>query len=113
MDPPDRRDLQVTAALHRQRRFFAGGGNPDQGEFGGLRFYVGKASAIQHDLIRAAEELSYRTCETCGAVGQLYDKAISSPPNAPHMRLRAASRRFQRCFAPHHGHGAGERRKGR
>lgn len=41
-------------------------------KFGGLRFYVGEASAIQHALTRFAEGLSYRTCETCGAVGQLY-----------------------------------------
>lgn len=43
-------------------------------KFGGLRFYVGKAHAVQHAVIRFAEGLSYRTCETCGAVGQLYDK---------------------------------------
>lgn len=40
-------------------------------KLGGLRFYVGEASAIQHALIRFAEGLSYRICETCGAVGQL------------------------------------------
>ncbi|GAA5007399.1 hypothetical protein FNZ56_04145 [Pseudoluteimonas lycopersici] len=41
-------------------------------KFGGLRFYIGQASASQHALIRFAEGLSYRTCETCGAVGELY-----------------------------------------
>lgn len=56
-------------------------------KFGGLRFYVGKAHVIQHALIRFAEGLSYRTCETCGAVGQLYNKdhrySTKCPEHAP------------------------------
>lgn len=43
-------------------------------KLGGLRFYIGSARVTQHALIRFAEALSYRTCETCGGVGQLYDK---------------------------------------
>ena len=42
-------------------------------KLGGLRFYVGIAHAAQNALIRGAEDLSYRTCETCGAVGHLYE----------------------------------------
>ena len=40
-------------------------------KLGGLRFYVGTAHVSQHALIRFAEDLSYRICETCGATGQL------------------------------------------
>lgn len=42
-------------------------------KFGGLRYYIGgvppdKYDAI-HSLIRAAEALSFKTCDTCGAPG--------------------------------------------
>jgi hypothetical protein len=43
-------------------------------KLGGLRFYAGPASATQHALIRFAEALSYRACQTCGGMGQLYNK---------------------------------------
>ena len=36
-------------------------------KFGGLRFYIGAASSEVHDLIRIAEDLSYKTCEICGS----------------------------------------------
>lgn len=40
-------------------------------KFGGLRFYVGAASDEMHDLITQAELKSFRTCEQCGAPGEL------------------------------------------
>ena len=58
----DRRGApQVTACQIKQK-------------LGGLRFYAGKASEVQHAQIRFAEAHSYRACETCGAMGQLYDR---------------------------------------
>lgn len=40
-------------------------------KFGGLRVYVdGPAGDVIHSLIRAAEDLSWRTCESCGAAGE-------------------------------------------
>ncbi len=39
-------------------------------KFGGLRCYVGEASAECHSRIRAAEVESMRTCEVCGAEGK-------------------------------------------
>jgi hypothetical protein len=41
-------------------------------KFGGLRFYcAGKRAGELEDLIRAAEAESYKTCEDCGASGQM------------------------------------------
>ena len=40
-------------------------------KFGGLRFYIGSASDVVHDIINRYEELSYNTCETCGEKGEL------------------------------------------
>lgn len=44
-------------------------------KFGGLRFYVNRASDLQHGLIRFAELMSYKTCEVCGSMqgAQLYE----------------------------------------
>jgi hypothetical protein len=39
-------------------------------KFGGLRFYTGETTEDMETLITAAESESYRTCETCGAVGK-------------------------------------------
>jgi hypothetical protein len=41
-------------------------------KFGGLRFYVDRASDKHYDYITFAESMSYRTCEECGAPGQRY-----------------------------------------
>ena len=56
-------------------------------EFGGLSFHVGPAYAAQHALIRFSEELSYSSCETCDAIGQLYKRGYwfttRCPTHAP------------------------------
>lgn len=56
-------------------------------KFGGLHFYVGKAHVTQRAAIRFAEGLSYRICETSGAVGQLYVRdywySTKCPEHAP------------------------------
>lgn len=39
-------------------------------KFGGLRFYVGEATAEMYELISAAEERSFSICELCGAPGE-------------------------------------------
>lgn len=36
-------------------------------KYGGLRFYVGAASSVQHGVISFAESLSYHICEMCGS----------------------------------------------
>ena len=40
-------------------------------KFGGLRFYVHGGSEHLHELIDAAELLSYKTCETCEDPGSM------------------------------------------
>jgi len=40
-------------------------------KFGGLRVYMHKSTNEIHNLIDAAAELSFKTCETCGQPGQL------------------------------------------
>lgn len=40
-------------------------------KFGGLRFYVDGGDDVVYELIRAAEELSYDTCEFCGSNQQI------------------------------------------
>jgi hypothetical protein len=40
-------------------------------KFGGLRFYINSASDEVHKRIEIAENLSYKTCETCGEKGEL------------------------------------------
>jgi len=40
-------------------------------KFGGLRFYVGQAPDIVHDIIAKAESESLKTCERCGEPGTL------------------------------------------
>ena len=44
-------------------------------KFGGLRFYVNRASNEQYSLISFAERMSYKTCEVCGSMQgtQLYE----------------------------------------
>jgi len=39
-------------------------------KFGGLRFYVGSAPDDVQDFIAEMEEISYTTCEECGAPGK-------------------------------------------
>jgi len=39
-------------------------------KFGGLRFYVSKATERQRGMIQLASALSERTCECCGAPGR-------------------------------------------
>ena len=41
-------------------------------QFGGLRFYVNRATDKHWNFISFAESMSYRTCEECGAVGKTY-----------------------------------------
>ena len=41
-------------------------------KFGGLRFYVDRATEQHYDFISVAESMSYRTCEECGAPGKRY-----------------------------------------
>ena len=41
-------------------------------KFGGLRFYVDRASDKNYNYINFAESMSYRTCETCGKPGTYY-----------------------------------------
>jgi len=41
-------------------------------KFGGLRFYVDRASEENYNYINFAECLSHQTCEECGAPGQTY-----------------------------------------
>lgn len=41
-------------------------------KFGGLRFYVDRATEKQYNYINFTEMLSYRTCEECGAPGRTY-----------------------------------------
>lgn len=38
-------------------------------KFGGLRFYVDRASEELHNIINRFEDLSYKVCETCGEPG--------------------------------------------
>ena len=38
-------------------------------KFGGLRFYINGASEEIYKRIQTAEDLSYKTCETCGEKG--------------------------------------------
>ena len=42
-------------------------------KFGGLRFYIGGASDEVHDLVTAAEDLSFKVCEVCGDAGEPRD----------------------------------------
>jgi len=37
-------------------------------KYGGLRFYMGGATTEIFNLIDEAEDLSYKTCETCGSI---------------------------------------------
>jgi hypothetical protein len=54
----DKKDMpQVTATQIKEK-------------FGGLRFYIGGASDIQHELISFTESLSYHICEQCGNPGE-------------------------------------------
>lgn len=39
-------------------------------KFGGLRFYIDCGDEKMFELIHAAESLSLRTCEECGAIGE-------------------------------------------
>ena len=41
-------------------------------KFAGLRFYVSGANQEVFDLIRKAEEQSYKICEKCGKKGSMY-----------------------------------------
>ena len=41
-------------------------------KFGGLRFYVNAATDDHYNYISFAENMSYHTCEECGAPGTLY-----------------------------------------
>ena len=41
-------------------------------KFGGLRFYVDRATEKHYDYINFAENMSYRTCEVCGSPGKRY-----------------------------------------
>ena len=41
-------------------------------KFGGLRFYVNGATDKHWNFISVAENMSYRTCEECGAAGKTY-----------------------------------------
>lgn len=41
-------------------------------KYGGLRFYVERATPEQRAYIRFAESMSYRTCETCGTTHEVY-----------------------------------------
>lgn len=41
-------------------------------KFGGLRFYMTSESEEMRELINAAEEMSYKTCEVCGKPGESY-----------------------------------------
>ncbi len=41
-------------------------------KFGGLRFYVDRASDKHYAYITFAESMSYHTCEECGAEGKYY-----------------------------------------
>ena len=41
-------------------------------KFGGLRFYVDRATEEHYNYIAFAESMSYRTCERCGAPGKLF-----------------------------------------
>jgi len=41
-------------------------------KFGGLRFYVERATDKHYNFISVAESMSYRTCEECGAPGHRY-----------------------------------------
>lgn len=40
-------------------------------KFGGLRFYYSGGDAITDGMVNMAENLSYKTCETCGSPGEL------------------------------------------
>lgn len=40
-------------------------------KFGGLRFYVSGPSELLRQMIDTAELLSYKTCESCGAPGEM------------------------------------------
>ncbi len=40
-------------------------------KLGGLRFYMDASSQEMRKLVRETEELSYKTCETCGQPGKL------------------------------------------
>jgi hypothetical protein len=42
-------------------------------KFGGLRFYANGCTKEMNDLIRVAEEESYKICEDCGKPGELRD----------------------------------------
>lgn len=37
-------------------------------KFGGLRFYINSSDDLIHGMIWLAENLSFRTCESCGAI---------------------------------------------
>ena len=41
-------------------------------KFGGLRFYVDRATDEHYNFTSFAESMSYRTCEVCGAPGKIY-----------------------------------------
>ena len=41
-------------------------------KFGGLRFYVDRATEEHYNYINFAESMSYRTCEVCGNPGKRY-----------------------------------------
>ena len=41
-------------------------------KFGGLRFYLDRATEQQYNYVTFAESMSYRTCEVCGDSGDYY-----------------------------------------
>lgn len=57
-------------------------------KFGGLRFYVGERSPVQHGMITLAQAMSYRICDVCGARGELRGPVIARTRCDKHVDTR-------------------------
>ena len=64
-------------------------------KFGGLRFYVDKASDNHYDYISFAETMSYCTCETCGAPGETYTDGWHKTLCSVHAKQEGKEEEFE------------------
>jgi hypothetical protein len=64
-------------------------------KFGGLRFYVNRATDKHWSYITFAESMSYRTCEVCGAPGKTYTDGWHQTLCDHHAKLEERTQEYQ------------------
>lgn len=64
-------------------------------KFGGLRFYVNGATDKHWNYISFAENMSYRTCEQCGAPGKRYTDGWHQTLCDHHAKLEERTEEYQ------------------